>query len=109
MPVLRVTRTHADFTGLATLLYKEGYPDTATLKMIQLYYVYIKTDDTHSESLHLGGAMVRTVRDVPAQISRPSVRSQPFYSASLVRNSCRNDGEGGHALLRMTGSELQTY
>jgi hypothetical protein len=27
----------------------------------------------------------------------------------VVRNSCRNDSEGGHALLRMTGSELQIH
>ena len=25
----------------------------------------------------------------------------------VVRNSCRNDSEGGHALLQMTGSELK--
>jgi hypothetical protein len=47
--------------------------------MIKLYYVYIETDDTHSESLHLGGAMVCTVRDMSAQITRPSDRSQPLF------------------------------
>ena len=67
-----------------------------------------KAHETRSKSLHLGDDGFCTVRDVSARITCPSDRSLPFIW-SVVRNSCRNDSEGGHALLRVTGSELQIH
>ena len=67
-----------------------------------------KTDLTCSQSLDLATMVfvlcAPCLRGLLVQAIDPSLFIWP-----VVQNSCGNDSEGCHALLRMTGSELQIH